>query len=348
MKSAYGRTVPEPNLELTHVEAGSPMGELLRRYWQPVCLLEELGDVPKKVRILCEDLVLFRTKTGSIGCLEPHCAHRGSSLEFGRIEENGIRCCYHGWLYSPSGRVVEMPCEANGICERMNVEQPAYPVQEFGGLVFIYMGPPGTEPLLPNLDVLDTSGQEVRLRGMRIWRDYAIGYVRDCNWLQHFENVVDPWHLLVLHQSNSGNQFDSAMMEGAGSISFEQTELGVRYVMNKVLPNGNRLIRCSECVIPNIALIPSIREKGVDLVNEDRCSDVTWVVPVDNEHVMALSIVAWPLKDGKLLQDWRPGTDTLADIRPGSVTGRPYRERQLRPDDLEAQESQRSIAIHSL
>lgn len=202
--------------------------------------------------------------------------------------------------------------------------------------------------MLPQLDVLDTSRGDVQLRGLRIWGDYAIGYVRDCNWLQHYENVVDPWHVLVLHQAISGDQFESAMMQGKGDISFELTSLGVRYKMTKVLPNGNTLIRCSECVVPNIALIPNIREKGVDLVEEDRCSDVTWVVPIDNEHVMALSIVAWPLENGRPKQDWRPGTDTVSDIRPGHETSRTYRERQLRPDDLEAQESQRPIAIHAL
>jgi phenylpropionate dioxygenase-like ring-hydroxylating dioxygenase large terminal subunit len=116
----------------------------------------------------------------------------------------------------------------------MNIEHPAYPVREFGGLVFIYMGPPGTEPLLPVFDVLDTSRRkDIVLRGMRLWGDYAIGFVRDCNWLQHFENVVDPWHVLVLHQSISGDQFDSAMMVGSG-----QTSLGVRYKVTKSLPNG--------------------------------------------------------------------------------------------------------------
>ena len=135
-----------------------------------------------------------------------------------------------------------MPCEPAGVCERMKLEHPAYPVKEFGGLIFIYMGPPGTEPLLPLYDVLDVENRtDVRLRGMRIWDDYAIGYVRDCNWLQHFENIVDPWHVLVLHQAISGDQFESAMMVGSSDISFEQTSLGVRYKVAKSLPNGNRL-----------------------------------------------------------------------------------------------------------
>lgn len=346
MKSAYGRSVPPETIELTHVESGSPMGELLRRYWQPLCTSDEVRDLPKRVRILCEDLVVFRTASGDVGCLELHCSHRGTSLEYGRIEENGIRCCYHGWLYAPSGLVTEMPCEPAGYCERRNIEHPAYPVREIGGLIFAYMGPPGTEPQFPMFDVIDRPG--VVLRGMRIWEDYAIGYVRDCNWLQHYENIMDPYHVLMLHQNISGDQFESAMMLGTTSIAFEDTPLGIRYKMEKELPNGNRYIRCSECVLPNIALIPNIRESGDAPKFEERCSDLTWVVPIDNEHVTALSMVAWPLENGAPRHDWRPDTDTVSDARPGSFTARPYEQKQRRPDDLEAQESQRPIAVHKL
>ncbi|HTZ37729.1 MAG TPA: Rieske 2Fe-2S domain-containing protein, partial [Stellaceae bacterium] len=104
MKSAYGRQTPPPDYELTCVEAGSPMGELLRRYWQPVCPSDELKDLPKKVKLLGEEIVVFRDKKGRVGALEPHCAHRGASLEWGRIEEEGLRCCYHGWLYDAQGQ----------------------------------------------------------------------------------------------------------------------------------------------------------------------------------------------------------------------------------------------------
>src|SRR5216683_3659201 len=103
MKSAYGRQTPLPDRELTCVEPGSPMGELLRRYWQPVCTSDELGDLPKKVKLLCEELVVFRDKKGRVGALEPHCSHRGTSLEWGRVEDEGLRCCYHGWLYDAQG-----------------------------------------------------------------------------------------------------------------------------------------------------------------------------------------------------------------------------------------------------
>ena len=97
MKSLYYHSVPQEDIELTHVERGSPMGEMLRRYWQPICTSEEISDLPKRVRIMCEDLVAFRDGSGKIGGLELHCSHRGTSLEYGRIEEDGIRCCYHGW-----------------------------------------------------------------------------------------------------------------------------------------------------------------------------------------------------------------------------------------------------------
>jgi len=349
MKSAYGRQTPPPDYELTCVEPGSPMGELLRRYWQPVCTSDELRDLPKKVKLLCEELVVFRDKKGRVGALEPHCSHRGTSLEWGRIEEEGLRCCYHGWLYDTQGRCIDMLCEAEEFRKRMDVWHPAYPTMEYGGLVFVYMGPPGSEPLFPMYDIIDTDRRaDVKLRGMRLWGDYSVGFVKDCNWLQHYENIVDPWHLLVLHQMISGDQFQGALMQGAPSIGFEKTALGVRYNLVKDLPNGNRFVRHAECILPNAFIIPDIREPGTTPKRKERGTELSWAVPVDNEHVTGLSIVAWPIEDGAPKQDWRPGTDTVQDIRPGSVLARSYEERQRKPDDLEAQEGQRAIAVHAL
>ena len=349
MKSRYGWKVPSEDVSLTHVEPGSPMGELMRRYWQPACLSEELGDLPKRVRILCEDLVLFRTKSGQVGCLELHCSHRGTSLEWGRVEKDGLRCCYHGWLFDTAGRVLEMPCETKEFCEKKTVEHPSYPTHEFGGLVFIYMGPPEKKPLFPMYDIYDTRHRkDVVLKGLRIWGDHSIGYVRDCNWLQHYENVMDPWHLLVLHQMISGDQFVGALMQGKADIRFEQTPLGTRYNVVKDLPNGNRFDRYAECILPNVYLVPNIQEKGEHPKFEDRCSEFSWVVPVDNEHIYGISIVAWPLENGAPKKDWRPRTDTVLPIRPGARREMPYEERQRKPDDMEAQEGQRAIAVHAL
>ena len=105
------RDVPVEDAELTHTEAETPMGEYIRRFWQPVCLSEELADLPKAIRILGEDLVAFRDKRGEVGVLHRHCSHRGTSLEYGIISEQGIRCCYHGWLFAVDGRVLETPGE---------------------------------------------------------------------------------------------------------------------------------------------------------------------------------------------------------------------------------------------
>jgi hypothetical protein len=202
-------------------------------------------------------------------------------------------------------------------------------------------------PAFPLYDVFAPKSHDVVLRGMKIWGDYSIGYVKDCNWLQHYENVVDPWHLLILHQANSGEQFRGAMMEGVPRIAFEKTPLGVRYNIVRDLPNGNRFVRHAECVLPNIFLVPNLHESGTEPKRKDRCSEISWCVPIDNEHMTAFSIVAWPKENGAPKKNWRPRTDTVLDIRPATIN-RPYEERQRRPDDLEAQESQRTIAVHAL
>lgn len=354
MQSAYGHQTPPVATELTSVEAGSPMGELLRRYWQPVCTSDELKDLPRKEKLLCEEIVLFRDGSGKVGALKPHCSHRGTSLEWGRVEERGLRCCFHGWLYATDGRCLEMPCETDEFRERMNVWQPAYPALEFGGLVFVYMGPPGTEPDFPIYDIIDSEVVgEVELRGMRLWDDQGIGYVKDCNWLQHYENVVDPWHLIMLHQVISGNQghnmlegmTESMLARDIAKIDFEKRPTGVRFNMVRELPNGDYFVRHAECIVPNAYLVPAVSHDGG---RKTRATELSWAVPIDNEHVRGISIVAWPLENGKPKAGWRPGTDISDEVRPGAAVSRSYEDRQRKPDDREAQEGQRTTAVHAL
>ena len=131
-ESGYGHNpyVPEENVRLTHVGAGTPMGELLRRYWHPICMSSDLTDLPKFIKILDEELVAYRDKSGKVGILGAHCCHRGSSLEYGRIEEHGIRCCYHGWYFNEKGQCLEQPCEPNDSPYKDEVRQPWYPAEE--------------------------------------------------------------------------------------------------------------------------------------------------------------------------------------------------------------------------
>src|SRR4051794_9576554 len=185
----------EENDLLTRIGPGTPAGALLRRYWLPVATHDELGaDQPTRfVRVLGEDLVLFRDKQGRVGLLADHCAHRGASLCYGRVEERGISCAYHGWLYDTGGHVLETPPERNDAILK-HVRQPSYPVQEFVGMYWAYLGPLPA-PVIPHYDTL------VSRRGRRkitIYPQLA------CNGLQTMENSVDPAHLQILHQEYIG------------------------------------------------------------------------------------------------------------------------------------------------
>src|SRR6266487_2647959 len=135
---------------LTQTGRGTPCGELMRRYWQPAALSEELpvGGAPVPVRLLGEDLVLFRDDQGRPGLLGLHCAHRGADLSYGRLEGGGLRCIYHGWLYDVTGRCLEQPGEPAGSTFHERIRQTAYPCREMGGLIYAYMGP-GDPPQLP-------------------------------------------------------------------------------------------------------------------------------------------------------------------------------------------------------
>src|SRR3954453_17616544 len=146
--SAYGRRLlsNDQERELLAVGPGTPGGEYLRRYWHPIELSADVTTRPKQVRLLGEDLILFRDGKGRPGLLTPNCAHRGTSLYYGKVDEDGIRCCYHGWQFDIEGRCIDQPCEPDGGVHRSRIRQPWYPLEERYGLVFAYMGPPSKKP----------------------------------------------------------------------------------------------------------------------------------------------------------------------------------------------------------
>jgi len=186
----------EENELLTRVGPGTAMGDLLRRYWHPVAMARELTtEQPTKfVRILGEDLVLFRDKSGHVGLIADHCAHRSASLYYGRVEERGIACAYHGWLYDTEGRCLETPAEPADSKFHLTVRITAYPVRRFVGMYWAYMGPLPA-PEIPRYDVW------ARQDGIRKLAMYPR---LDASWLQAMENSVDPAHLQVLHQEFTG------------------------------------------------------------------------------------------------------------------------------------------------
>ena len=180
----------EQNERLTRVGPGTPMGELLRRYWHPIGAVADLEAEPvQPVRLLGEDLTLFRMENGEFGLIGPRCAHRNISLSYGIPQEQGLRCAYHGWVYNAEGRVVQMPFEP--ACLQLKI--PAYPVQVLGGLVFAYLGPVPA-PLLPRWDVYVREDLD---------RDIRITEL-PCNWLQCMDNSLDPVHFEHLHGAYGG------------------------------------------------------------------------------------------------------------------------------------------------
>jgi 5,5'-dehydrodivanillate O-demethylase oxygenase subunit len=185
----------EDNDFLTRVGPGTPAGELLRRYWMPIAPAVELNpEQPTRfVRLLGEDLVLFLDKSGRVGLLADHCSHRSASLLYGRVEERGIACAYHGWLYDTEGNILETPPERNDAIMK-SVKQTAYPVQKFVGLYWAYMGPQPA-PAIPRYDVW------ARRDGRH---SITVRPVVDCNWFQIMENSMDSAHLEILHQDTAG------------------------------------------------------------------------------------------------------------------------------------------------
>ena len=181
----------EENELLTSVGRGTPGGELLRRYWMPIACTGELTEQKpiKAVRLLGEDLVVYRDKAGRYGVVGEQCPHRKASLAFGRVDEVGIRCPYHGWKFDCTGKCLEMPAEPESGGFKDKIKHVAYPVERLGGLIWTYMGPQPA-PLLPRWDVLTWENGKRWVQKHEIYK---------CNWLQPMENSVDPSHLYWLH-----------------------------------------------------------------------------------------------------------------------------------------------------
>lgn len=212
------------NEALTRVGPGTAAGELLRRYWLPIAVAQELtDDQPTKwVRVLGEDLVLFHDRSGRVGLLADHCSHRGASLLYGRVEERGIACAYHGWLYDVNGDCLECPAEPPGSMFHLTVKHRAYSVQKFVGLYWAYLGPEPA-PVIPKYDVW------VRKDGTR---HIYVQPQLDCNWVQAMENSVDPAHLQILHQNTANSRRAAAsttrgFIDDVAGVEFSVTSYGI-------------------------------------------------------------------------------------------------------------------------
>lgn len=308
----------QDNQRLTSTGPDTPAGELLRSYWQPVALVEELPDErpAKPVRLLGEDLVLYRRADGGYGLVGRACSHRGVDLAFGRLEDGGIRCLYHGWLYDHTGTCLEQPAEPPSSRFREKVAHPAYPVRAINGIVFAWMG--GGEPADPPA-----------FDAFRAPESHAFAFKGwwQCNWLQGLEGGIDPSHVSFLHRfldedprDTYGQQFrenvdgtDVPLSKLVGDnfrpdIDVEVTDYGLRVYALRNLPGARRHVRITNLLFPNAFVIPFGNQMAI----------TQWHVPMDdqNHHWYMVMYDLEDETDTETLRAQRMEGVTLPDYRP--------------------------------
>lgn len=322
--------------ELTHVGPGTPGGEYLRRFWHPVAMSAQLKDLPLAVRILGEDLVVFRDRSGRIGLLHRHCAHRRASLEFGRIEDRGIRCCYHGWRFDVDGRILETPGEPEDSPIRHKICQGAYPVEEVEGLIFAYLGPPDEQPAFPYYDCLGLADHDLV--------PYAIH--SPCNWLQENENAIDPFHSVFLHGRVSGPQFPGLEhFVELPVVVYHKRPLGFVYSHAR-RSEDLVMIRFHDHITPNMAQNGAMFQKLTEPKIFGRMSLTKWVVPLDDTNSRKFGWRHFNDEDETLRQGNRAEVGWESVDFYGQTAHRSYDERQRNPGDWEAWTGQGPINVH--
>jgi phenylpropionate dioxygenase-like ring-hydroxylating dioxygenase large terminal subunit len=273
------------NERLTRIGPGTPAGKLMRRYWQPAALVEELSEarpvVP--VRLLGEDLVLFRTDAGALGLIERFCPHRGADLCYGRLEEAGLRCAFHGWLFDIGGQCRDTPAEPEGSPLAKSIRQKSYPVVARNGVVFAYLGL-GDPPPFPAFDCFAAPATHA----------FAFKGLWECNWLQAVEVGIDPAHASFLHRffadeepgDNYGRQFrarsansDAPMTKilrefSRPRIDIEREKFGFRLVTTRDLGDGKTHVRVTNLVFPTAIVLPMSEEMTIS----------QWHVPIDDTN----------------------------------------------------------------
>ena len=309
----------EENELLCLVEGNAPMGQLMRRHWTPVCLLEEVSEPdgdPVKARVFGEDLVVFRDTDGRVGVMDEYCPHRRASLVYGRNEEGGLRCLYHGWKMDVDGNVMEMVSEpaASGMADK--VKHKAYPVQEWGGMVWAYMGPADAVPAFEPPAWAPTEDTRVSIAKVLL----------PCNWAQILEGAIDSAHSSSLHSSDmvparvdgakaTGKTWLRPSTDKAPRMQVQRTGYGFRYAaLRRPITNAaaNDYVRSTVFVAPATALIPPNNLYNVANIN----------VPMDNTST-AFYFIAWghPAQTPET-ETWRKflrqtvGVDLTPDYRP--------------------------------
>lgn len=259
-------------LALSQTAADTPMGKLLRQFWQPIAVSKQLKvKSAKAIRIMSEDLTLYRGESGRAYLVGSHCLHRLTLLHTGWVEGDEIRCMYHGWKYSGSGRCVERPAETSPLSDKIRIA--GYPTHEYAGLIFAYMGPGDA----PDFDLPRSDAFE---------RPNDLGFARTeewpCNWFQHVENSLDPVHVSFAHMAGRVGEFGRAITGMIPELDYEETDAGIRQTATRSAGN----VRVSNWTFPNCN---HVRVPG--LTDDDPWIDTAnWMVPIDDTRTVRFSV----------------------------------------------------------
>jgi nitrite reductase/ring-hydroxylating ferredoxin subunit len=273
----------QENELITRVGAGTPMGELMRRYWLPALLSSELPEpdcAPVRLRLLGEDLVAFRTTDGQPAVLDTWCPHRNANLFWGRNEDNGLRCVYHGWKFDAAGACVDMPNEPARSQFAEKIRQPAYRTVDAGGFIWVFMGDQANVPPLPNFEWLHVP-ESHRLVHKRF---------QDCNWLQNLEGEVDSSHAPFLHGSvQPGGQLLAYNQNADRTPLFQtlETDFGVAIAARRDAADDQYYWRITPFMLPFYTIVPRAREANYIL---------TAAVPIDDLTMYGMTVIWSPDK----------------------------------------------------
>jgi nitrite reductase/ring-hydroxylating ferredoxin subunit len=336
VEQPYGGYFRQPEVplddKLTRVGPGTPGGEYLRRSWQPVCLSSELGELPLKVRLLGEKLVMFRTHNGEIGLLDQHCSHRGASLEYGLPTDVGIQCCYHGWHFACDGRILDTPNDPNSSLKK-RICHPAYPVHEHLGIIFAWLGPPQEKT---DFVILDSYLQpDTKMVPFSLYFP--------CNWVQLLDNTQDPTHSCFLHTRVSGAQFSESWGE-LPELDYVETPLGMINV-NVRRWKDKLWVRTTDVILPNLNQTGALWLSAEDEETFLGAALTRWMRPIDDCHTQ---MIGWRYFNEELDREHNGNPAQVGygkiDFIGQTEDERSYAQRQHTPGDYEAIAGQGDIA----
>lgn len=303
---------PADNEYLTRTGPDTPMGAYMRRFWMPFMLSEEIAEpdgAPKRVRLLGEDLLAFRDSAGRAALVDEFCPHRRVSLFFGRNEQGGIRCVYHGWKFAADGTCLDLPSEPADSNFRQKIRLKSYPVRERAGVLWAYLGPPGSEAELPELEWMGVPED---------WR-YQSRWLQECNYAQAMEGEVDSAHVSFLHRAIDSFSDDKAALTGAFFANdtapkwkVVERDFGMTLGARRRVEGGRYYWRMNQWLYPFYTMIAPVPGQS---------RTVRMWVPADDQHV---SILCTTYRNDHAcseeeLENWRTGAASHAAVIPGTL-----------------------------